>query len=146
VAGLSLLWPASGAAATGNSLGWMWRGALASFYGAIVEEIQSRLLLVSVFVWLLARLSRGPPGTWIFVAAIVLAALLFGAGHLPAAFAAGLARGPVQIARIVVLNTLAGIVFGVFYWKLGLEHAMVAHVCADLLLHVAVPALSGATA
>ena len=75
--------------------------------------------------------------------AILLAALLFGAGHLPAAFAAGLARGPLPITRIVVLNMLAGTVFGALFWKLGLEHAMVAHFCADLMLHAALPALSG---
>ncbi len=75
--------------------------------------------------------------------AIVLAALAFGVGHLPAAIASGVARGPLQSARIVVLNMLAGIVFGALYWKLGLEHAMVAHFCADLLLHAVLPALSG---
>jgi hypothetical protein len=144
VAGLSLLWPGpSGAAATGDGFSWMWRGALAAFYGGIVEEVQSRLLLVSLFVWLLARLSRRQPGAWIFVVAVLLAALLFGIGHLPAAVAAGVARTPLQGTRIVVLNMLAGTVFGSLYWKLGLEHAMVAHFCADLLLHVVLPAVSG---
>jgi hypothetical protein len=38
---------------------------------------------------------------------------------------------------------LAGTVFGALFWKLGLEHAMVAHFCADLMLHAALPALSG---
>ena len=75
--------------------------------------------------------------------AVVLAALVFGIGHIPAAVAAGVARAPLQGTRIVVLNMLAGTVFGALYWKLGLEHAMVAHFCADLLLHVAMPALSG---
>jgi membrane protease YdiL (CAAX protease family) len=121
----------------------VWRGALASFYGAIVEEVQTRLLLVSLFVWLLSHLSRGQSRTWTFVVAILLAALLFGIGHLPAAWAAGVARGALQDARIVVLNTLAGVVFGALYWKLGLEHAMVAHFSADLVLHVALPQLSG---
>src|SRR5262249_31387873 len=108
VAGLSLLWPGpSGAASTGDGFSWMWRGALAAFYGGIVEEVQSRLLLVSLFVWLLARLSRRQPGAWIFVVAVLLAALLFGIGHLPAAVAAGVARTPLQGTRIVVLNMLA---------------------------------------
>jgi len=144
VAGLSLLWPEpSSAAATSDAFSWMWRGALASFYGAIVEEVESRLLLVSLFVWLLARLTRRRPDTWIFVVAVLLAALLFGIGHLPAAVAAGVARAPLQGTRIVVLNMLAGIVFGALYWKVSLEHAMVAHFCADLVLHVALPALPG---
>ena len=72
-----------------------------------------------------------------------LAAFLFGIGHLPAAVAAGVARAPLQGTRIVVLNMLAGIVFGALYWKVSLEHAMVAHFCADLVLHVALPALPG---
>src|SRR5262249_38812561 len=144
VAGLSLLWPEpSSAAATSDAFSWMWRGALASFYGAVVEEVESRLLLVSLFVWLLARLTRRRTDTWAFVVAILLAALLFGIGHLPAAVAAGVARAPLQGTRIVVLNMLAGIVFGALYWKVSLEHAMVAHFCADLVLHVVLPALPG---
>ena len=75
----------------------MWDGVLASLYGAVVDEVHSRLLLVSLFVRLLARLFRRPPAIWIFVVAIVLAALLFGAGHLPAAVAS-VAHGPLQSA------------------------------------------------
>ena len=94
VAGLSLIWTgAGGAQGGGEAAGWAWRGLLASFYGGIVEEVQSRLLLVSVFVWLLARL-HPPARAWTFAMAILLTALLFGAGHLPAAFAAGLPAAP----------------------------------------------------
>lgn len=121
------------------ALGAAWRGALASFYGGIVEEIECRLLLVSLFVWLLAWLNRQQARSWMFVAAIVLAALLFGAGHLPAALAIGLAHAPLAIARIVLLNALVGLATGGLFWKYGLEHAMLAHFCADLVLHVAVP-------
>jgi CAAX amino terminal protease family. len=121
------------------ALGSAWRGALASFYGGIVEEIECRLLLVSLFVWLLAWLNRQQARSWMFAAAIVLAALLFGAGHLPAAFAIGMAHAPLVIARIVLLNAVVGIACGGLFWKYGLEHAMLAHFCADLVLHVAVP-------
>jgi membrane protease YdiL (CAAX protease family) len=125
--------------------GWAWRGALASFYGGIVEEVECRLFLLSLLVWLLvwllARLPRQAARPWMFVLAIVLAALLFGAGHLPAAFAAGLAGTPLLIARIIVLNAVAGVVFGAVYWRWGLEHAMLAHFSADLVLHVALPLL-----
>jgi hypothetical protein len=121
------------------ALGSAWRGALASFYGGIVEETECRLFLVSLFVWLLAWLSRQQARSWMFVLAIVLAALLFGAGHLPAAFAIGIAHAPLAIARIVLLNALVGIVCGGLFWKYGLEHAMLAHFCADLVLHMAVP-------
>jgi hypothetical protein len=124
---------------TATAFGSAWRGALASFYGGIVEEIECRLLLVSLFVWLLAWLNGQQARPWMFVVAIVLAALLFGAGHLPAAFAIGVAHTPLAIARIVPLNALVGLIAGGLFWKYGLEHAMLAHFCADLVLHVAVP-------
>lgn len=123
--------------------GWAWRGLLASFYGGVVEEVECRLFLVGLFVWLLARCHRGTALPWMFVVAIVLAALLFGAGHLPGAFAAGMAYAPLAIARIVLLNALVGCVTGGIFWKWGLEHAMLAHFAADLVLHVAAPLLAG---
>lgn len=116
-----------------------WRGALASFYGGIVEETECRLFLVSLFVWLLAWCNRRSARPWMFVLAITFAALLFGAGHLPAAFAMGMPHAPMAIARIVLLNALVGLVTGSLFWKYGLEHAMLAHFSADLILHVAFP-------
>lgn len=120
-----------------------WRGALASFYGGIVEEVLCRLLPVSALVWLLARCKRRMARTWMFVLAIVLAALLFGASHLPAAQAAGLLGTLPLVARIVLLNAVAAVVFGGLFWKYGLEHAMLARFCADLVLHVALPLAGG---
>jgi len=142
VAAISLLFLHPAAGATSRSLDWAWRGALASFYGGIVEEVECRLFVVSLFVWLLARLNHRQALPWMFVTAIVLAALLFGAGHLPALFAAGMAHTPLIIARIVLLNALVGLVTGGLFWKYGLEHAMVAHFSADLVLHVALPLTS----
>ena len=124
---------------SGAALGVAWRGALASFYGGIVEETECRLLLVSLFVWLLAWCHRRQARSWMFVVAIALAALLFGAGHLPTAFAIGMAHAALPIARIVLLNALVGLVTGTLFWKYGLEHAMLAHFSADLVLHVALP-------
>lgn len=122
-----------------TSWGAAWRGGLASFYGGIVEETECRLFLVSLFVWLLAWTRQRQAKPWMFVVAIVLAAVWFGAGHLPAAFATGMAHTPWLIGRIVLLNALVGLVTGSLFWKYGLEHAMLAHFCADLVLHVALP-------
>ncbi|WP_426689524.1 CPBP family intramembrane glutamic endopeptidase [Rhodanobacter ginsengiterrae] len=138
VTGVWLLGPREPAAAT-TATGWAWRGLLASFYGGIVEEVEFRLFLVAALVWLLARCNRRVARPWMFVFAIVLAALLFGAGHLPAAFASGMTQAPLLIARIVLLNAAVAGVFGWLFWKYGFEHAMLAHFCADLVLHVAVP-------
>ena len=59
-------------------------------------------------------------------------------GWLPLgpAFSAGMAHGPLSIGRIILLNALVGLPFGWLFWKYGLEHAMVAHFSADLVLHV----------
>lgn len=120
-----------------------WQGFLASFYGAINEELFLRLFCLSLFVWVLsAGWSRshripGPPTLW---TANILAALLFGMAHLPTALAL-MAPTAVVILRIMVLNAVGGIVFGYLYLEKGLEAAMVAHFCADIIVHVLLPAL-----
>lgn len=113
-------------------------GALASFYGGIAEELQLRLFLMTLLVWAVARLRKALPGAGVYWAAILVAALLFGAGHLPtAAHVWGLTPG--VVVRTLLLNGVAGIVFGWLYWRRGLEMAMLGHFCADLVLHVATP-------
>lgn len=139
VAALSTLGPTLTSDHVATATGWAWRGALASLYGGIVEEVECRLLLVSLLVWLLARSRRRAAAPWMFMLAIVLAAVLFGAAHLPAAFAIGMAHTPMLVGKIVLLNAVVGVVAGMLFWKYGLEHAMLAHFCADLVLHVAVP-------
>lgn len=123
-----------------------WKGALASFYGAIDEELLLRLGLLSLLALGLQQLLHAvgvggsdlAPGT--FWAVNVIAAVAFGLGHLPAT-AAITALTPGVITRAIVLNGLAGITFGWLYWRTGLEAAMVAHFGADLILHVAAPLL-----
>ena len=123
------------------SVGFALKGLLASPYGAIVEEVELRVFVMGLFAWLLCRFSGGQARSWAMVAAIILAALVFGAGHLPmAAQLAPLSLG--VIARVVAYNALGGVVFGWLYWKRGLEHAMLAHFCADLVLHVAAPLIA----
>jgi membrane protease YdiL (CAAX protease family) len=115
-----------------------WKGFLASFYGGIVEEVQTRLFFMTLVAWILWRVSGKSAAPWIFRVAIVLAALAFGAAHLPAAIMIwGFAAA--NIARTLLLNGLAGMVFGWLYWRRGFEHAMAAHFCADLVLHVLAP-------
>ena len=113
-------------------------GLLASFYGGITEELLTRLFLVSFFAWLLSPFLRGAGLYWF---AIIVAAILFGASHLPAT-ALLLPLTPVVVTRAIVLNGIAGVAFGVLYWRYGLEAAMLGHFISDLLLHVAAPALS----
>jgi membrane protease YdiL (CAAX protease family) len=115
-----------------------WKGFLASFYGGFNEEILLRLCVLSFLAWLgrfLAKTSDGKPTTSVLWIANILAALLFGLGHLPATSLL-LPLTPLVILRAVVLNGLAGIAFGYLYFTRGLESAMLSHFTADLILHV----------
>jgi len=115
-----------------------WKGFLASFYGGIVEEILLRLFLMSLFAWLgsfISKTAEGKPTNTVFLIANILAAILFGLGHLPAT-ALLMPLTPLVITRAIVLNGTAGIVFGYLYQSRGLESAMIAHFSADIVLHV----------
>jgi membrane protease YdiL (CAAX protease family) len=43
---------------------------------------------------------------------------------------------PALVTRVIVLNTVAGLVFGWLFWRRGLEAAMVAHATAHLPMQV----------
>lgn len=115
-----------------------WKGFLASFYGGIVEEVLLRLFVMSLLAWLgsfISKTTEGKPTSAVFWIANILAAVLFGLGHLPAT-ATLIPLTPLVITRAIVLNGLGGIAFGYLYWKRGLESAMIAHFSADIVLHV----------
>jgi membrane protease YdiL (CAAX protease family) len=123
-----------------------WQGFLASFYGGVTEEILLRLFVLSLLAWLgrfVNRTAAGRPGLAALWVANILAAILFGLGHLPATAAAGLPIDALVITRAIVLNGLAGLVFGWLYWTFGLEAAMVSHFSGDIVLHVIAPLLAG---
>jgi len=113
-----------------------WQGLLAAFYGGINEEPLMRLGLMTLLAWVGARVTRRErPGGGVMWTANVLTALLFGAGHLPTL--AMLAPLTVMlVVRTVLLNSIAGIVFGWLYWRRGLLAAIASHFSADIVLHV----------
>ena len=98
-------------------------------YGGITEELMLRFGLMSALVfggWLVTdrRTERPPPAVvWV---AIVIAAVLFGLGHLPA-LAQAIALTPAVVVRTVLLNAVAGLLFGWLYWRRSLEAAILAH-------------------
>jgi hypothetical protein len=119
-----------------------WRGLLASLYGGIVEELQLRLGVLTLFAWVLHKLfakAGDPLPGWMFWTANGAAALLFGAGHLPAVAALTPLTG-LLVARILLLNGVFALAFGFLYRRHGLEAAMLSHFAADIVLHV-LPAL-----
>lgn len=115
----------------------LWKRLLAAFYGGVTEECLTRLFLMSGIVWLCLKFAppqSAPDRVWPFWLGIALAALFFAVGHLPAA-AKIWPLTPVVVARTVALNSVGGLFFGWLYWRRGFESAVVAHFCADLILH-----------
>ena len=117
-------------------------GFMAAFYGGIAEEIVFRLFLMTLIVWLVAKLGKRTPGHLVFWGAILMSAFLFGASHLPAATLVWPLNEAV-VSYTISLNLVAGLVFGWLYWRHGIETAMLAHFSADIVLHVLAP-LAGA--
>ena len=117
-----------------------WQGFLASFYGGIAEELQVRLFLMTLVAWLAARL--GATRKSALLLGVVVAAIAFGAAHLPAA-AQVWPLDAIVVTRTIVANALPGLVFGALYARHGLECAIVAHFVTDIGLHVVAPLVAG---
>ena len=95
-------------------------------YGGIVEELMLRLLAMSLIAWLLQKLLKKQTAG-ILVAANVIAALLFAAGHLPVIFMLFGSLTPMLLFRCFLLNGGFGLFFGWAYRKYGIQYAMIAH-------------------
>jgi membrane protease YdiL (CAAX protease family) len=122
-------------------------GFLASFYGGIGEEVLLRLFFVPFLCLLIIGAMKllGHAKSWkytdnIMWVSVVLAAIVFGLGHLPGTAAIMLITPPV-ILRAVLLNGIGGVVFGWLFFRKGLEFAMISHFSLDMVLHVLLPLL-----
>jgi membrane protease YdiL (CAAX protease family) len=129
------------ALSTSQNLAPIWQKLLAAFYGGITEEVLMRLFLMTLLIWIGVKLFRkNKPNQIIIIISIILAAIIFGLGHLP--ITASLTQiTPLIIMRAVVLNGIGGIIFGWLYWKKGLESAIIAHFTADIFLLTILPLL-----
>jgi hypothetical protein len=115
----------------------LWKRLLASVYGGIDEEILLRLFLLSLLAWLISfawHLPDGKPTTGALWVATIVAAVIFGLGHLPTT-AALVKLTPLLIVRAILLNGIVGVATGYLYWRYGLEAAMLAHFSADIVIH-----------
>ena len=98
-------------------------------YGAVIEEIMLRLFCMSLLAFLLWKLfarKQETPAAGILMAANVMTALLFAAGHLPAT-AVMMGLTPMIVLRCFLLNGIFGLAFGWLYRRYGLRYAMIAH-------------------
>ena len=107
-------------------------GAL--LYGAVAEELMLRLGVMTFIVAAGRRLFPAAfvrnPGLVVWPA-IAVAALLFGALHVPALAGVAPLTLPL-VARTIALNAALGLLFGSAYWRYALEYAMFSHA----LVHV----------
>ena len=94
-------------------------------YGAVIEEVMLRLFMMSLIAFILKKLTR-KEGVGILIAANIVSALLFAAGHLPATIMM-IGTTPLIIFRCFLLNGGLGLLFGWLYRKYGLRYAMIAH-------------------
>jgi hypothetical protein len=116
-------------AATGFEVHPLVQLAMGMLYGGITEEILLRWGVMSLLVWLgwiVFQRAKKPPAPFLFWAAIILAAVLFGVAHLPA-MASMVELNTMIIFRTVLLNAIGGIFYGWLFWRRNLEAGMVAH-------------------
>jgi membrane protease YdiL (CAAX protease family) len=121
----------------------VWARVVLVVYSGVMEEIAFRFGLMTVVAWVTAKLlSRfHTTGTdfaiWV---GLLISALLFGLGHVRPATAAASVEA-IDVIRAVVVNSPAGIILGVLYWKKGLEAAMIAHTAADAVIYLGLASL-----
>ena len=98
-------------------------------YGGVIEEVMLRLFMMSLVAFVLQKIfakKSEKPSVGILVAANVVSALLFAAGHLPATYVL-MGLTPMIVFRCFLLNGGIGLLFGWLYRKYGLRYAMIAH-------------------
>jgi hypothetical protein len=109
--------------------------AVGALYGGLSEEVMTRWGLLPVFCWLACRFAGRKDECSLIAVwyAIGLSALAFAAAHLPAVSVAA-PLSDALLARTLVLNTAAGMVFGWLFWRYTLETAMLSHAAVHVTL------------
>ena len=105
-------------------------------YGGVIEEILLRLFMMSILAFLAWKIffRREPiPPTGVIIAANIIAALLFAAGHLPSTMQMFGEITPMILLRCFLLNGAGGLVFGYLYRKYGIQYSMMAHAGAHIV-------------
>lgn len=107
---------------------WNWSASV--LYGGVVEELMLRWFFLSLLAWIIWKLffrKRETVPTGVLVAANVLAALVFAAGHLPATVMLFGSLTPLILLRCFLLNGGFGLIFGWLYRRHGIQYAMISH-------------------
>ncbi len=109
---------------------------LRSLSAAITEEIFFRLGLMSLFVWIaklaVKKTEFESRSLWF---GNFIAALFFGAAHLPNLLSSGSLDWN-MVMPVFVFNALAGLIMGWLYMRYGLLFTILTHFVADFIQHV----------
>ena len=119
----------------------VWKRFLVCIYGAVNVELLMRFFLLSLFLWLVKKIVRDPSpraGAGTFWTANIIVALIYAAGHLPAAKSL-MPLTPIVLTAVLLPTGLAALAFGYLTWKRGIEAAMLAHFSSDFVAHVLGP-------
>jgi Type II CAAX prenyl endopeptidase Rce1-like len=100
-------------------------------YGGVAEEVMLRWGVMSLVAWLLVSALGGRAHAAAMGIAIAVAAGVFAAAHLPA-LAAQIELTPALIVRTLLINGVAGLLYGWLFWRRHLEAAMAAHAATHL--------------
>lgn len=101
---------------------------LAGLYVGVGEELWLRWFLVTLGLWLGVKWLRLPAGAalpaWLAWTVIALVSLAFGLVRL---------RGAAPMAWILCVQGAKGLLFGWYYWRRGVEAAVVCHCLTELV-------------
>jgi membrane protease YdiL (CAAX protease family) len=105
-------------------------------YGGVTEELLLRWGIMTALAWLSWRLLQRRQGAvhagYVWLANLV-SALLFAAGHLPAAAAMIDVLDANIVAFVIGWNAAFGLLFGYLFCRYGLESAMLAHALSHVV-------------
>jgi hypothetical protein len=107
--------------------------------GGVFEEVLLRLFFMSLLVWIFhqifTRKNKCIP-MWNYWISLILAALVFAAGHLPiTSMLFGELNGMI-VFRCFLLNGIGGLFFGYLYWKKGFEYGVIAHMFTHISMQL----------
>lgn len=102
-------------------------------YGGITEELITRFGLMSLFVWIIFKITKQLTA-WVYWTGIVLAAVIFALGHLPIVFQIVAQPTLATYSYIILGNSIGGVIFGYAYYKKGLESAVLVHAFAHITM------------
>ena len=105
-------------------------------YGGVIEEVMLRFFMMSLIAYIAWKFffrREVTPPVGVIIAANILAALLFAAGHLPSTMQMFGEITPMILLRCFLLNGAGGLVFGYLYRKYGIHYSMMAHAGAHIV-------------